>query len=140
MNLRALRVLCIGLLLAELLFSREKTDVIVMNNGDHLTGEIKSLNSGVLYLSLDYVDGTISVEWSKVAHLESKQLFIVKTEDGSVYTGTLKTPETPAGRPKTIQIAENPEDKVVMDRSQMIQMSETSERFWQRLSGAISFG
>jgi hypothetical protein len=37
------------------------------------------------------------VDWSQVARLESKQLFIVKAEDGSVYRGTLNTVDTPAG-------------------------------------------
>jgi hypothetical protein len=30
----------------------------------------------------DYIDGTASVDWSKVARLESNQIFIVKTQDG----------------------------------------------------------
>jgi hypothetical protein len=64
--------------------ARDKTDVLIMNNGDHLTCEIKSLDSGVLYVSLDYILGTSSLQWSKVARIESKQLFIVKTQDGSV--------------------------------------------------------
>jgi len=90
MNLRAM-VLSFALLLSLPLFAREKTDVLVMKNGDRLTGEIKGLDQGVLYVSFDYILGTSSVQWSKVAHLESKQLFIVKTADGSVYTGTLST-------------------------------------------------
>ena len=93
MNLRAL-VLSLALLLAASpLFAREKTDVLVMKNGDHLTCEIKGLDGGVLYVSFDYILGTSSVQWSKVKYLESKQLFIVKTTDGSVYTGTLSTAE-----------------------------------------------
>jgi len=59
-------VLCSVLLLVAPLFGREKSDVIVMKNGDHLTCEIKGLNSGVLYVSLDYLLGTSSVQWSKV--------------------------------------------------------------------------
>jgi hypothetical protein len=39
-------------LLTAPLFARESTDVIVMKNGDHLTGEIKGLNAGVLYMSM----------------------------------------------------------------------------------------
>ena len=65
--------------------------MIIMNNGDRLTGEIKGLNSGTLSVSFDYILGTSSVDWTKVDHLESKQLFIVKTQDGLVYTGTLRT-------------------------------------------------
>ena len=75
-----------------------------MKNGDHLTGEIKGLSEGVLYLDMEYILGTSSVQWSKVERLESKQLFLVKTEDGSVYTGTLNT-SNPA-RPVEIQVIE----------------------------------
>ena len=137
MNLRAP---CIALLLTTPLLSREKTDLIIMNNGDHVTGEIKGLDAGVLYVSLDYVNGTVSFYWSKVARLDSNQLFIVKTQDGSVYKGTLNTAEAPEGRPVRIEIAEKPDDKLLIDRSHMIQMSETSENFWKRFSGEISFG
>jgi hypothetical protein len=95
-NMRAVILSC-ALLLATPLFARESTDVIVMKNGDHLTGEIKGLNAGVLYVSMEYILGTSSLQWAKVAHLESKQLFLVKTEDGSVYTGTLSTANTSGG-------------------------------------------
>ena len=77
-----------------------------MKNGDHLTGEIKGLNAGVLYMSMSYILGTSSVEWSNVARLESKQLFLVKTEDGSVYTGPFNTTEAPSGRPLEITVVE----------------------------------
>ena len=45
------------LVLATPLFARESTDVIVMKNGDHLTGEIKGLSDGVLYMSMQYILG-----------------------------------------------------------------------------------
>src|SRR5580698_3541924 len=92
-------ILCFTLLFTLPLFAREKSDVIVMNNGDRFTGEIKGLNSGVLYVKFDYMGGTSSIQWSKVNHVESKQLFVVKTEDGKVYSGTLHTAESSAGRP-----------------------------------------
>ena len=84
-------LLCALLMLSSPLLAREKTDVPVMRNGDRLTCEIKRLDSDVLYIRLDYVLGTISVNWSKVDHVESKQLFLVKTQDGSVYSGALST-------------------------------------------------
>ena len=73
-----LRNLTICLLLSSIpLLAREKTDVIIMKNGDHLTGEIKGLSGGVLYFNLDYILGTSSVQWSKVDHIESRLLFLV---------------------------------------------------------------
>src|SRR5205814_2807067 len=80
-------VLSFALLLAAALHARDKTDVLVMKNGDRMTCEVKGLDAGVLYVSFDYIDGTASVDWSKVARLESNQLFVVKTEAGKVYAG-----------------------------------------------------
>jgi hypothetical protein len=111
--------------------------VIVLENGDHLTGEIKGLNAGVLRVSLDYVDGTISVEWSKVKRVESKQLFIVQEQDGSSYTGTLASPP---GEPGKIRIAELENTKAVLERSRVVGLEETSETVLQRLSGDINIG
>ena len=112
---------------------------MVMTNGDRLTCEVKGLDAGVLYVSFDYIDGTASVNWSKVVRLESAQLFVVKTEGGAVYTGTLQTADTPADRPVKIQVlAAEKED--TLDRSQIVQMVATSDRFWQRFNGEVSFG
>lgn len=139
MNIRA-AVPCIALLLAAPLFAGENTDVVIMKNGDHLTCEIKGLDAGVLYISPDYILGTLSVDWSKVARLESKQLFIVRTEDGSVYTGTLNTGETPADRPVQIQVLEGPEKEETIESTKIVNMTQTSEKFWQRFNGAVNTG
>jgi hypothetical protein len=139
MNIRTI-VLGFALLLAAPLLARDKTDVLVMKNGDRMTCEVKGLDAGVLYVSFDYVDGTVSVDWSKVAHLESKQLFVVKTDEGSVYTGTLRTPETAAGRPMMIRVVKTPEQEVEINQSQIVRMIATSDNFWRRFSGELSFG
>ena len=122
-----------------MLHARDKTDVIVMTNGDRLTCEVKGLDAGVLYVSFDYIDGTTSVNWSKVARLESSQLFVVKTEGGAVYTGTLKTPESGGDRPVKIQVL-TAEQQDLVDRSQIVQMVATSDRFWQRFNGEVALG
>jgi hypothetical protein len=138
MNIRTVLISC--LLMVAPVLARESTDVIVMKNGDHLTGEIKGLSGGVLYVSMNYILGTSDVQWSKVDHIESKQLFLVKTEDGSVYTGTLATAETEGGRPMTIEVVESPGKQVDLERRTVVQMDQTSERFWQRFNGEINTG
>jgi Protein of unknown function, DUF481 len=140
MKIRAI-ILFIHLLFVPLFASaRESTDVIVMQNGDRFTGEVKALNAGVLYVSLPYVIQTLSVDWSKVKRLESKQLFFVKTEDGSVYRGVLNSRETAAGRPIEIEITETPVKNAVISSAQVVDVSQTSEKFRQRFTGGVSFG
>lgn len=122
------------------LLARDKTDVLIMKNGDRMTCEIKGLDTGVLYVSFDYIDGTASVDWSKVAHLESNQLFVVKTQDGTVYTGTLRTSENAAGRPVRIQVLGSSEQSAAVEQKDIVNMIATSDRFWRRFNGVISFG
>jgi hypothetical protein len=141
MKTRAVILYCHLLLVVPLYASaRESTDVIVMQNGDRLTGEVKALDGGVLYVSLPYVIQTLSVDWSKVARLESHQLFFVKTADGTVYQGALNSRETGGGRPIEIEIAETPEKKAVINSARVVNVSETSEKFLQRFTGGVTFG
>jgi hypothetical protein len=133
-------LLCTLLVLSSPLLARQKTDVLVMRNGDRLTCEIKRLDSDVLYIRLDYVLGTISVNWSKVDHVESKQLFLVKTQDGSVYSGALSTVSSTNARPVKIEVLEPSSKKAELDQSQITQMQQTAENFWQRFNGQIGTG
>jgi Protein of unknown function, DUF481 len=139
MNIRAV-ILCSYLLVTLPLFARDSTDVIVMKNGDHFTCKIKALNGGTLYVSFPYAIETLSVDWTEVARLESKQLFLVKTENGAVYRGVLSTSETSADRPIDIEVAEAPENKVVLNSQQIVDVSVTSEKFLQRFTGGFGLG
>ncbi len=139
MRLRTV-MLCSLLLLGETVSARESTDVVVMKNGDHLTGQIKGLDKGVLYISMEYMIDTSTVQWSKVDHLESKQLFLVKTQDGTVYSGTLRTGDRPGDQPVKIEVIETSEHAVTLDRSQIVEIDQTSDKFWQRFNGDLNFG
>jgi len=133
-------VFSLALFLAVPLYARDSTDIVIMKNGDHLTGEIKGLDAGVLYVSMSYILGTSSLDWSKVARLKSTQLFIVKTQDGSVYKGMLNTAESEGVRPIKIEVLETPEKQTAIDRGQIVEMAETSDKFWQRFNGELNFG
>jgi hypothetical protein len=136
MNVRA-AILAAFLLSAASLGARPKVDVIVMSNGDRITGEIKSLNGGVLRVDLDYVDGTVALQWMKVARVESPQLFIVGTQDGSSYTGTLLSS---ADEKNKIQVADLLHSAVTIAQADVVRIDETADSFVHRLNGEISLG
>jgi len=122
-------------------FCRDKTDVLVMKNGDRLTCEVKRLEGGVLQADLDYVDGTVSIDWLKVARLESTALFLVQLNDGSVYSGKIITPETLSGIPVKIEIQPNhTEEALTVDTARVVRMTQTSESLWRRFSGGLTLG
>jgi hypothetical protein len=139
MNLRGI-VLSVIMLVAWPLTAREKTDVLVMKNGDRLTCEIKSLSADVLYISLDYALGTVSINWFEVDHLESNQLFVVKTQDGEVYSGTLSMPKRESARPASIEVINEPGEKLELERDQIAKMDQSFENWWHRFNGSIGLG
>ena len=119
---------------------REKSDVIVMKNGDKITCEVKGLSSNTLYISVDYILNTLSVDWTKVDHIDSKQLFLVRTQSGVVYIGALSSPAAPDRRPLELEVWEAPEKKITLERSEVINVAETSRSFWQRWNGSLGSG
>jgi hypothetical protein len=118
--------------------ARDKTDVVTMKNGDRFTCEIKGVRSGTLYLSFDYVIETISVDWSKVVDIESGRTFLLKTEDGSVYRGSLHIRSSVAAGPITIEVMDDHDHTTTLERSRVIRIDPIDEQFWQRFNGAIS--
>ena len=139
-NIRVVQFLAV-ILLSVPLFARDKTDVIVMKNGDRLTCEIKQLNHGTLYASLDYVDGTITIDWSKVERLESKQLFSVETADGATYAGTLRTAQSTEDEPRKIEIVPDPpQQNLIVDQSAIVQADQYEDSFWHRVHGSFNWG
>ena len=72
-----------------------KTDVVIFKNGDKLTGELKSLKRGQLFLNTD-ATGTIGIEWNRVSNVISNQQIQVETSNGTRYFGILATSDAAA--------------------------------------------
>jgi hypothetical protein len=133
-------ILCCTFLCSAPLLAQEKTDVIVMKNGDRFTCEIKGLSAGVLSVKLNYVDGAIAVQWSQVAHLVSNRLFLIQTESGAVYTGKVSSTGASNDPPIKIEVAEIPAKEVEVAKRKIVKLSQTSEGFWHQFDGAVNTG
>jgi len=110
------------------------TDVVVFDNGDRLTGEIKSLDRGKLRFKTDATN-TISIEWDNVAFLSSDQNIQVETYDGRRYLGHLKL--SPALKTINVQIGDEFLD---LDASHVVQMTPIEDRGRDRVDGDITAG
>jgi Protein of unknown function, DUF481 len=74
------------------LVAAPKTDVVILVNGDRVTGEVKALEYNQLRLSTEHM-GTIYIEWDKVAAVESNQFLLLERTDGTRYFGQLAVGE-----------------------------------------------
>jgi len=114
-----------------------KTDVVVMTNGDRITGEIKSLEYNQLKLST-YHMGTIYIEWDKIASLQSDQYLLLERTDGTRYYGQLAAgdDESKLFVKREVDKPAQPVDKGLIVRAQPIM----GGGIFDRLDGYISAG
>ena len=105
-----------------------------MQNGDRITGEIRSLEKGSLSIKPDYVSSSIVVDWSKVDHLESSQQFVVVDPDGNSYLGSFgKSTE------KNVLHIVGP-DGASLPHDSVIEISEIGSTLVKRMRGNIDAG
>ncbi len=108
----------------------ERTDVVVLRNGDHITGEIKELKLGKLKYSTDDA-GTIFIEWDKVAFIRSKDTFELETAIGAEYFGSVDS--------DTINVAVlvlSGTDTVRLRFPDVVRITPIKSSFWTRLDGS----
>jgi hypothetical protein len=111
-----------------------KTDVVVLKNGDHLTGEVQQLERGRLMFKTDDL-GTVEIEWDKVASVSAGAPFDVEDLSGNRYLGSL-VPGPTAGQ--LLIVWRGQTDTV--DLLAVVRMRRLSTSFWQRLDGGLDVG
>jgi hypothetical protein len=113
---------------------RDNTDVITLKNGDRVTGEIESLEYGLLRLSTDDM-GTLNIEWSAIASIESKYVFDVQVVGGLRHSGLIGTSDD--GSELVIRDEGSGRSVALSD---VVRIEELETGFWQRLSGSMAVG
>lgn len=71
------------------LFSQK--DSIVLNNGNKIVGEIKSLDQSVLTMKTSYSDSDFKLKWYRVKEIYSNNLFIIALSNGNRVNATINT-------------------------------------------------
>ncbi len=83
----------------------KRADTVVMKNGDRLTGEVKKLENGVLYVDTDYVSGSIGIDYLQVARIESTGRYQVVLNSGERFSGTIRKEPEIEGLNKGFKVA-----------------------------------
>ena len=112
----------------------QKEDIIILKNGDRITGEIKRLEVGRLMLKTDDIE-TISIKWDKVESVQTKNFYEVELQDGRVYYGSI----WPAKIEDALIIkGVSAENQLFM--SYIVKIIRIKESFWEILSGYVKLG
>jgi hypothetical protein len=114
-----------------------KTDILVFHNGDRLTGEVKGLERGKLSFKTD-ATGTISIEWDKIASVQSEQYLEVELSDGRRHFGRASQAQ-PEGKLKLrVGSGSNVREAPLADVIRIAPIEQGG--FFDRLDGYVTAG
>jgi len=129
----ALFVLAVLLLGADVLYGQN--DSIVLNNGDVIVGEAKSMNRGVLIVETDYSDSDFKIEWEKIRYIETVSRYMITLSDGQRYSGRLTTNSS-----DVLIIAEDDGSMIETPINDIVFMSSIDSGFWDQFYANIDLG
>jgi putative salt-induced outer membrane protein YdiY len=112
----------------------QKTDVIVLINGDRVTGKIEELERGRLRVDTRFV-GIVSINWRRVASVRTDLLFEVELSSGERFLSTIGASETDGL--VMIDRGSGPED---VPRLSVVRLVPLRPSFWSRLRGSVDVG
>jgi hypothetical protein len=118
--------------------AKRKDDAVVMKNGDRITGEIRKLETGVLYIKPGYALEPIALNWSEVERVESKDTCLVVLTDGKRYTGSIQKVLT--GQRAGEVVIEGVHEVIRVPETAVVSIGPVEPSFWKQLKGAIDYG
>jgi len=122
-----------ALLLAAAAFA-QKTDVVVLQNGDRITGEIKAYGGGKLTVDTSH-SGWVKIKWSLIVSIESDKQYEIEMTDSRKLYGSL-APSDPAGH-LVVVTATGPFEISFFD---VFALSPVFQKFWKRWEGSLDLG
>jgi Protein of unknown function, DUF481 len=130
---RSCLLLVLGIAAAPSGAQAQKTDVLVLLNGDRITGEVKGLSRGKLDYNTDDA-GRPSIEWVKVRRLTSSHYFEVEVASGAKYFGRLAE----ADRDGVIVVKLDRADTLAVPS--VVRISTLDAAFLQRVTAYLDLG
>jgi putative salt-induced outer membrane protein YdiY len=116
-----------------------KDDVILMKNGDRLTGEIKKMEDGQIYIDTGYTVKAIPVDWLQVEKVESKAVYRIELTNGNRLTGVITKVPAQAAAEKDFRIQSGGEERY-FPASEVVGILSQEPNFWHQLRGSINLG
>jgi putative salt-induced outer membrane protein YdiY len=118
---------------------KRKDDVVVMKNGDRLTGEVKRLEGGKLIFSAPYMTADVALDWRGVERVESKDEYSVYLTSGESHTGVIskQAGDTEAETNFFIYAVDG---NFRVRREDVVSVRPLESSLWRQMTGSIDYG
>jgi Protein of unknown function, DUF481 len=110
-----------------------RTDIVVLANSDHITGEIIQLDRGRLEFKTDDA-GTLYLEWDKLVSVVTKRLLEVVQGNGTRLVGSL------APAPSREVLVVHADGVTSLPMADITIIRQVGRSFWSNLDGSFDVG
>lgn len=134
------RAIAAGLLASALLLAGSasayaaRTDIIVLKNGDHVTGEVVLMKQGQLQVKTDDA-GTLSIKWEKVASVTTAAQYDLTLRDSRRLFGRLRP-----GAANSVDVVSEDGSVTTVQTTEVVWFAQIKNLFWHRLDGSMDLG
>jgi putative salt-induced outer membrane protein YdiY len=119
--------------------AKRNDDVVVMKNGDRLTGEIKRLEDGKLIFSAAYMTADVALDWRRVERVESKDEYSVYLTSGESHTGVISKQAEDTQTATNFFIYAGERD-FRFRREDVVAVRPLESSLWRQMTGSIDYG
>lgn len=119
--------------------AKSDDDVVVMKNGDRLTGEIKGLQRGELKFKSSYMAESVRLDWTRVERLESKSTFLIYLIDGKLFTDQIRLAPSNSTDSENFAIG-NDRTALRVRQYQVLRITPIEAGLWRQLEGSVDLG
>lgn len=112
----------------------QKTDLLVMDNGDHLTVEVKQMTRGKLTVKTHGL-GTLEIQWPRVARLVSDKVFRFEVASGLDWFGSLIESDKDGEL-----LVQREQGTLRLSMERVIAITPIEDSFVDRINGHVDLG
>jgi hypothetical protein len=110
-----------------------------MKNGDRITGQVKKLEHGQLFVETPYVGTPIPVDWLQVERVENGAGYQLEWPDGKRLAGTIEKIATDENPNRDFRI-EDTGMETRLRASDVVAIESQKSNLWKQMKASVDFG
>lgn len=109
-------------------------DSLIFKKGNHIYGEIKGMDRGVLTIETDYSKNDFTINWVDIKEIYTKTQFLITLTDGNRIVGRIDTDSVQA------RIHSENGQTYQFPLNSIVTLKTVTDKFWDQVHASLSVG
>ncbi len=112
-----------------------QSDSLILNNGNTLVGEIKSMENSVLLMKTPFSKSDFNIKWKEVREIYTSNRYLITLDDGNWFQSNLTS-----GVADTVYILGEEDMPIQVALDHIVYLMEIEAGVWSRINASIDIG